>query len=131
MEEDSDTRAVLRHATKGHGASIHGRVLEFEEAWHLSLRLLRPGTLQIRNQIRFRHRLAELLGTDPAGKRERTGRRQPVQSPCRGAVPTLQRTPRPRVPRWTGAYRVALLHELGFPNTRRGGRAVAGQRPIM
>ena len=45
--------------------------------------------------------------------------RSSVDAPHRSALCGLRRAPRPRVPRWAATDGAALLHELGFPRTRR------------
>ena len=76
------------------------------------LRRLRRRAVQLRHQVRLRHRLAELLRA--RGRRERRDPRgpQPRDGPHRGPVPPLRRPPRPRVRRRPQPDRPALLHQL-------------------
>ena len=53
-----------------------------------------------------------------ARKMSGTGRRLAVDAPDRGRVRRVRRASRPRVPRWPGADRATLLHELGGAQVR-------------
>ena len=61
MEEAIETRTIQRDPAQGHGAGVHGRVLELQEAGRVPLRLLRGRAIQFSHQVRFGHRLAEFL----------------------------------------------------------------------
>ena len=86
---------------------------------HLHLRRLRPAAVLLRDQVRLRHRLAELLcpdrrrGEGQAGLDLRHGQ-------GRGALPPLRRPSRPCVQRRPEAHRAPLLHERRVAEIRRG-----------
>ena len=62
-------RAVRGRAQEGHRARVHRQVLGQPRRRHVPLRLLRHAAVRLGHQVRFRHRLAELLGARRAGKR--------------------------------------------------------------
>ena len=94
-------------------------LLEEHRAGTFSLRRLRPAAVLLEDEIRKRHRLAELLG---AACQCRGRNRGPLvrHDPHGGLVPPLRRPSRPRLQRWAEADRAALLHE------RRGAEIHAG-----
>ena len=129
--------AVRGPPPPGDGAALHGRVRPHEGRRHLSLRGLRAGSVHLRDQVRFRQRLAELLSSR---RSPRTSRSAPTTATAWSAprssasaaaaisamCSTMGRTDRP-----------ALLHQLlrarvrpggltGTGNARRAGPAVAG-----
>src|SRR5665213_3228616 len=61
MANGIDPRAVPHRTPEGHRAGFHRGILGQQIARHVCLRLLRPTALFRRHQIRFRHRLTELL----------------------------------------------------------------------
>ena len=73
------------------------------------------------DQVRLRHRLAELLGAARGGHVRDGDRRQLVHAPHRGGLRRLRRAPRPRVRRRPGADGPALLHELRRAQVRAQG----------
>ena len=76
---------------------------------HLRLRRLRPAAICLGNQVRQRHRLAELLSAD--GERGRQDRGPHLRHAAhRSALPPLRRPSRPRLRRRAEADRAALLH---------------------
>src|SRR3954464_5514978 len=74
------------------------------------MRGMRPAALQVRPQIRERHRLAEFLRA-PGWRRRYHERQELLHDPHRGALRPLRRTSWPRVRRRPAAYRPALLHQ--------------------
>src|SRR5437667_8703227 len=62
------TRTVPYHASLWDRTRFQRRLLGHERGRHLSVRLLRSAALRCQDQIRFRNRLAELLGA--AGVRQ-------------------------------------------------------------
>ena len=76
----------------------------------LRLRRLRPRSVLLDDEVRQRHRLAELLGA--ARQRGRHDARHSLGMVAHGgALPPLRRPSRPRVRRRPEADRPALLHE--------------------
>ena len=112
MARGADRGAVLRDPDEGHGAALHGRLLRREGVGRLCLRLLRRRPLQLRRQVRFRHRVAQLHPAGRSGQCRHGGGRQLRYAPGRGGVQPLRCPSRPRLPRWAGADGSALLHEL-------------------
>ena len=99
---------VLRQA--GDRAGRHLAARPRASPRHLPLRRLRPAALLLGDQVRQRHRLAELLPA--AAERGRHARRQqPVHAPHRSALRQLRRPSRPRLQRRPAPDRPALLHE--------------------
>ena len=70
MAQAAHARAVSRHPRARHRARLHRPLCEREARRHLRLRLLRRAAVRLRHQVRFRHRLAELL--QAAGDRRRS-----------------------------------------------------------
>ena len=131
----ADARAVRGAAPEGHRARLHRRLLGRQGRRHLPLRGLRPGAVQLRHQVRLRHRLAELLGPDGRRERRDPARQQPLHAPHRGRLRALRRPPGPRLRRRPEPDRPALLHQLllAGPWTRRtrasSGAAAARRLP--
>ena len=71
---------------------------------------LRAAAVQLGDQVRKRHRLAELLEAASARGRH-AARSQPDDGADRSAVRAMRRTSRPRLRRRAQADRPALLHE--------------------
>src|SRR5579862_766162 len=61
LEKAAHLRAILHHPAKRHRAAFYRQILEPARRWHLPLRVLRRETVQLRNQVRFGHRMAQLL----------------------------------------------------------------------
>ena len=97
---------LRKHGTERPGSSP---LLEGAPQGHLRLRRLRPAAVLLRDQIRERHRLAELL---PAARKRRRQDRGPHlrHAAHRSALPPLRRPSRPCLRRRTEADRPALLH---------------------
>ena len=70
------------------------------------------GAVQLRHQVRLRHRLAELLRPDGPRDGRDPGRQQPLHEAHRGRLHALRRPPRPRLRRRPEPDRAALLHQL-------------------
>ena len=93
---------------------------------------LRPAAVLVRDQVRERHGLAELL---PADRRQCRQDRGPHlrHGAHRSALPALRRPSRPRLRRRSEADRIALLHRrfrAGLPPSRRVGNVgLAGVIP--
>src|SRR5207237_7118628 len=88
----------------------------------------RAAAFFLRGQVRFGHRLAELLAAGRLQRRRREGRLELVHDAHRGAVLALRRAPRPRLRRRTAADGTALLHEFSgteFPSEGRGSMTFA------
>ena len=91
----------------------------------LSLRRLRPPAVRLGDQVRVRHRLAELLAADRSSHVEIV-----TDSPtawCAGGCAPLRRASGPSLRRRSQADRPALLHELGLARLHRGEEVHAGQ----
>ena len=71
------------------------------------------------DQVRERHRLAELLRADRRGSRPRGARREPRHDPHRDPLRALRFAPGPRLPRRPAANRPALLHQFRLARVRR------------
>src|SRR5215208_88716 len=110
VEEEALARAVLRAAPARHRARRHEPARSREAPRHLHLRRLRPGPLRLGDEVRLRHRLAELL---PAarGQGRDLGGQHLLHAPHRGALRELRRPSRPRLRGRAEADRPALLHE--------------------
>src|SRR5665213_2235391 len=112
MANGIDPRAVPHRTPEGHRAGFHRGILGQQIARHVCLRLLRPTALFRRHQIRFRHRLAELLpAVGERGGQDRS-RSQPIHGPDRSDVRQMRRASRSRFSRRSEADRSALLHQL-------------------
>ena len=68
MEEAVDARAVRGHAPGRHRSSRHRQVREQPRRRPVSLHLLQHGAVRFQDQVRIRHRLAQLLAADREGK---------------------------------------------------------------
>ena len=91
--------------------ALHRQVRQESRGRHLPLHLLRDGAVQLRDQIRIRHRLAQLLG--PIAKENVANKTDHSFGIAHGSeMHPLRRSSGPRVRRWTEAHRLALLHEL-------------------
>src|SRR2546428_446283 len=120
VEEGPEPGAVPGAAQEGHRDGVHGQVLE--RAWRgcLPVRRVRPRPVQLREQVRLRNGLAELLAADRAEPREGRARREPRNGTRRGPLRAVWRAPRPRLRRWPAAHRSALLHQLRRAPVRGG-----------
>src|SRR5882762_6253575 len=67
MAQAAYAGAVLRHAPARHRAGLLRALLERKACRHLCLRVLRHAVVRIRDEIRFRNGLAELLGAARPG----------------------------------------------------------------
>ena len=132
-------RAVQGRAQEGHRARVQRRVLGQPRRRALPLRLLRHAAVRRGDEVRLRHRLAQLLRADRGGERAQRGRHELVHAPHRGRLRRLRRAPRPRLRRRARPDRPALLHELGvaqvraeglIPGTAAGGRGRHLRRPV-
>jgi hypothetical protein len=118
VEEDPHSGAVPGAAQEGHRARLHRRVLGQPPQGRLRLRGLRPAAVQLGDQVRVGHGLAERLAADRSEERGDRDRPQPLHEPHRGALRPLRRPPRPRLHRRPPPHRPALLHELGVAQVR-------------
>ena len=91
--------------------SLHRRVLECPRARAIPLRLLRERALQLRRQIRFRYRLAELHGAYSGGER-RAREAEPWLHRERGEMRALRRAPGRPLRRRPEADGSSLLHRF-------------------
>ena len=78
---------------------------------HIHLRRLRAAAVLIEDQVRQRHRLAELLGAARRTRSTRRTTRTLRHGAHRSALPPMRRPSRPCVRRRPEADRPALLHE--------------------
>ena len=110
MARAADAAAIRDPAQARHRAAGLEPAPQGEAQGHLRLRRLRPAAVLLGDQIRQRHRLAELLSA--AAKRRRQDRGPHVRDDAhRSALPPLRRPSRPRLRRRAAADRPALLHE--------------------
>ena len=128
-QSGADARAVRGAAQEGHRARVHRRLLGREGRRHVPLRRLRPGAVQLRHQVRLRHRVAQLLGPGRRRQGRDAARQQPVDAAHRGRLCALRRPPGARLRRRPEPDRAALLHQLlragAGPRTTRAPRAEA------
>src|SRR3954447_26682281 len=111
-------RAVRGAAPGGNRGPVHGPLRRREVRRHLPLRRLRQRALQLGDEVRVRHGLAELHRADRPRERDPRDRHEPRHGPHRGQVRALRLAPRTRLRRRAGAGRRALLHELGRARAR-------------
>ncbi len=102
----------------GYGTGFHRYLLGRNRRWNLSLRMLRSAAVPVRHEIRFRHRLAELLGHYRQRRRLFPRRSQLRHGADGSVVQPVRRTFGSRVSRRPRADWVALLHELGVAAAR-------------
>jgi len=110
-----------RAAARRHRTPVLQPAQRREAPRHLRLRGLRAPAVPLADEIRQRHRLAELL-RDAAGRVRDAPRLPPVHAAHRIPLRPLRRAPRPRLRRRTGPDRQALLQQ------RRGTDLRAGRR---
>src|SRR5262249_53362349 len=90
----------------------------------LSLHLLRYGAVRLEDQIRFRHRLAELLAADFEEERGRNQRPQLHDGSHRRELRALRCASGSRLRRRAEADGPALLHEFGVAEIRTARQSV-------
>ena len=109
MARAADAAAIRDPAQAGHRAPGLEPAAQGASQGHLRLRRLRPAAVLLGDEIRERHRLAELLSA--AGKRRRQDRGPHLRDAAdRNSLPPLRRPSRPRLRRRAEADRPALLH---------------------
>src|SRR6202000_3445374 len=118
LEEDARSGTVCGHAPRRHRAALHRNLCPQHGRRPVSLHLLRHGTVRQQDQVRFRHRLAELLATHLEEDRRRDPRHHLHDGPHSRVLRTLRRPSGPRLRRRPEADRAALLHELGIAEIR-------------
>src|SRR5882724_4506517 len=120
MASPAQARGLPGAAPRGHRAALQQPAERREAPGHLRLRWLRPAAVLVRDEIRKRHRLAELL--QAAGECGRdVDRPLAADGAHRGALPPLRRSPGPCVRGWAEADRPALLHERRLAHVSSGG----------
>ena len=87
---------LLHHGTE---APFCGGLLGQQGGRRLLLPALRPAALPAQDQVRERHRLAELLRAVRRGPRARSARHQLRHGPHRDPLRALRQPPGPRLPR--------------------------------
>ena len=107
---DARRAALADPARGGDRAGLHQPAARRAPQGDVRLRRLRAAAVQLGDQVRERHRLAELLAAAAACRR-RAHRPQPADGAHRSAVRALRRASRPRLRRRAQADRPALLHE--------------------
>src|SRR6266446_2409587 len=95
------------------------------------MRLLRDRAVQLGDQVRFGHWLAELLEADRAPEYRQAGRPFTVHGTHGGAVPALRCAPGARLRRRSATDRATLLHELGGVEVRADRRGAQITRPSI
>src|SRR5438270_5548664 len=123
VEGAAHARAIRCRTQARYRARVLGQVPRDQGARRLRLRLLRAAALLLGDQVRFGHRLAELLAAGRLQRRRREGGLGLVHDAHRGAVLALRRAPRPRLRRRPAADGAALLHEFGGAGFPSEGRA--------
>jgi len=103
--------AVSRRPAAWHGASLLKPPQSREASGPLQMRLLRRFAVLVEHQVRFGHRLAQLLGTGRQRSRERTRGALVADAPDRGPLRIMRRASRPRLSRWPQTDGSTLLHE--------------------
>jgi hypothetical protein len=76
-----------------------------------SMRLLRRFAVHVEHQVRFRHRLAQLLGTGRQRSGERTRGGLVADAPDRGPLRIMRRASRSCLSRWPQTDGSTLVHE--------------------
>src|SRR5262249_40557163 len=97
---------------------------------HVRVRGVLPAALRIEDEVRERHRLAELLHVDP-GPRRHPARLQADPAAHRVPLRALRRTPGPRVRRRSAADGQALLQQRPRAGVRARGREAARPAVVM
>src|SRR5436305_1296933 len=95
--------------SKAEGLNAYEKYIQ--DAGHLSVRRLRPGAVLLADEVRLRHRLAELLPGGRRGPRRGARRPCPWHGPDRADVQPMRVAPGPRLPRRPAPDRPALLHQ--------------------
>src|SRR5881628_3226665 len=111
----ADADPVRRVRQQGDGAALHRRILGQPRAGRVPVRRLRARAVRLANKVRLGDWLAELLGPGAEGARSRKGRPQLVHAESRSRVWQLWFPLRARIRGWSRADRVAVLHQLRFP----------------
>src|SRR5260370_41527575 len=112
MEETAEPGAISGDAPGGYGVCLQRFALRRARGGPVPLRRLRQRAFRVRDNIRFRNVLAELLEAPCSGECPRENRRELRGRPARSEVHAVRRAPRPRVHRRAGSNRPALLHEF-------------------
>src|SRR3954454_15575328 len=110
MAEDSWAEALLSASRGGDRAALLQPASERTSPRHIRLRRVRAALVQLGDEVRKRHRLAELL-EGAAGRDRNPHRPKPGDRAHRGLVRALWRAPRPCLRRRAEAHRPALVHE--------------------
>src|SRR5262249_21651460 len=100
---------ILRVAARRHRAGRHEPPAQRTSARNFRVRGLRTRTLSIAMEVRFRHRLAELLPRDRDQYRREIGFLA-ARRAHRSALRAMSRAPRARLPCRAAADGAALLH---------------------
>jgi hypothetical protein len=117
VKSDAEWRAQLtpqqyrRHSRARHRAGVHRAALGREGRGHIPLYLLRSAAIRLGYEVRFRHRMAELLATRRSGCRKRARGPLVAHAADRSPLRELRCASWPRVSRRPEADRHALLHE--------------------
>src|SRR5260370_21562621 len=112
MEKAADPGAISGDAPGGYGVCLQRFALRRARGGPVPLRRLRQRAFRLRDKIRFRNGLAELLEAPCSGECPRENRRELRGRPARSEVHAVRRAPRPRVHRWAGSNRPAVLREF-------------------
>ena len=118
-QKELTSETVPDHKGKGHRKAFHRRVLEQPRKRGISLRLLRRRFIQLGDEVRFRLRLAELLGSDVGERYRRADRQQSFNVACRSPVQRMRCPSRACVRGWSGTNRPALLHKFRLAAVRK------------
>src|SRR3989441_12592994 len=105
--------AVRGDPARGHRAALPQRILGQSSTGDLRGRRVRRAALQLARQVRLAHGVAELHETARGGQCPRAGGSVALHGTHRNSFGPRLLSSRPRIRRWAGAPRAAVLHELG------------------
>ena len=81
VAQAADAGAIPHHPGKRHGAGLLRRLVEQQEGGNVRVRLLQPAAVRVGDEVRIRHRLAQLLPARGDGEHPRGNGPQPRHGP--------------------------------------------------